>query len=155
MYSFLLPLHSLMRWMVLASLLTAICSGYIGWKRNKLFTPRDNVIRMVTVTIAHIQLVLGLILYFISPVVSYFLQHFGEAVHMRQIRFFGMEHSLMMVVAVVVITIGAAKAKRKHTDRDKFRTMTLWFFAALLIICSSIPWAFSPLTSRPWFRPFQ
>jgi cytochrome b561 len=65
-----------------------------------------------------------------------------------------MEHSLMMVIAIIVITIGSAKAKRKLTDREKFKTMALWFSAGLLIILSSVPWAFSPLISRPYFRPF-
>ncbi|WP_448635056.1 hypothetical protein [Pedobacter panaciterrae] len=65
-----------------------------------------------------------------------------------------MEHSLMMVIAIVVITIGSARAKRKLTDPEKFQTMALWFSAGLLIILSSVPWAFSPLISRPYFRPF-
>ncbi len=82
------------------------------------------------------------------------MQNFDEAIHLREIRFFGMEHSLMMFVAVSVISVGSAKAKRKNTDRDKFKTMTIWFTIGLLIILSSIPWPFTGLVSRPYFRPF-
>jgi hypothetical protein len=73
---------------------------------------------------------------------------------LREIRFFGMEHITMMTIAVTIITIGASKAKRKSTDLDKFRTQAIWFTIGLLVILSSIPWAFSPLVHRPWLRGF-
>lgn len=154
MYSTLLALHSLIRWFVLASLLLAIFWAYRGWLSGKIYSRFDNSIRHWTATIAHIQLTLGVWLYFISPVVSYFLSNFSKAVHIREIRFFGMEHSFMMLTAITIITIGSAKAKRKATDREKFKTMAIWFTIGLLIIISSIPWSFSPLTSRPNFRVF-
>ncbi|ETZ24812.1 hypothetical protein [Pedobacter sp. V48] len=154
MYSTVLALHSLVRWLVLASLLFAIFRAFSGWSSKRSFSRVDNAVRHWTATIAHIQLIFGLVLYFISPIVNYFLHNFNDAVHRREIRFFGMEHSLMMVIAIVVITIGSARAKRKLTDREKFQTMALWFSTGLLIILSSVPWAFSPLISRPYFRPF-
>jgi hypothetical protein len=154
MYSFLLALHSLIRWLVLVSLLYSIFIAYRGWVFKKPFTKANGVIRSVTTTIAHIQLVIGVWLYCISPVVSYFLHNFGTAVHERQIRFFGMEHITMMVIAITVLTIGSAKAKRQSTDQQKFKTMAIWFTVALIIILSSIPWSFSPLIARPNFRSF-
>lgn len=154
MYQTLLILHSLVRWLVLISLLVAIVRAYNGWFGNKPFLKMDNTARMVAVTTAHVQLVIGISLYFISPVVRYFLNYFKEAVHQREIRFFGMEHITMMVVAITLLTIGSAKTKRKTTDQQKFKTMAIWFTIALLIIFLSIPWHFSPLTSRPYFRWF-
>ncbi|UBM58564.1 hypothetical protein LAG90_17310 [Marinilongibacter aquaticus] len=154
MYPTLLALHSLVRWFVLMSLLFSLYRAYRGWFGKKAFTKFDNSLRHWTATIAHIQLLIGLGLYFISPIVDYFLHNFGEAVHQREIRFFGMEHSLVMCTAIVLITIGSAKAKRKSTDIEKFKTMAIWYSLVLLLILSSIPWAFSPLTSRPNFRGF-
>ncbi|HEV7333622.1 MAG TPA: hypothetical protein VGN63_21490 [Flavisolibacter sp.] len=154
MYALLLASHSMVRWLVLVSLVFTTFRAWRGWLSRKPFTKRDNSIRHWTATIAHIQLLLGLWLYFVSPVIDYFLHNFKEAVHQREIRFFGMEHSVMMVTAIVVITIGSAKAKRRQTDNDKFKTMAIWFTIGLLIILSSIPWPFSPLTSRPYLRPF-
>lgn len=153
-YSTLLPLHSLIRWLVLASLVFAIYIAFRGWLSKKEFSRFDNSVRHWTATIAHIQLLIGVWLYLISPVTDYFLYHFKEAVHLREIRFFGMEHSLMMLLAIVIITVGSAKAKRKPTDTEKFRTMAVWFSVGLLIILSSIPWAFSPFTARPHIRGF-
>lgn len=154
MYPILLATHSLVRWLVLASLLLAIYRGYKGWLTGQTFSKADNTIRHTTATIAHIQLILGLWLYFISPIVDYFLDNFSEAVHQREIRFFGMEHITMMFIGIIVITIGSMKAKRKPTDLQKFKAMAIWYTIGLVIILSSIPWAFSPLISRPYFRPF-
>jgi hypothetical protein len=154
MYSILLAAHSLVRWLVLISLLVAIFQAYKGWLGNKPFTKLDNTIRSATASIAHVQFVLGIVLYCISPVVRYFLSYFKTAVHEREIRFFGMEHITMMLIAVVLITIGSMKAKRQPTDKQRFKTMAIWFTIALIIILASIPWQFSPLISRPYFRSF-
>ena len=154
MYSIILVLHSLVRWFVLISLLYSTYRAFSGWLSKRNFSPVDNSIRHWTATIAHIQLILGFSLYFISPIIDYFLHNYKDAVHQRAIRFFGMEHSLMMLIAVVIITIGSAKAKRKKTDTEKFKTMAMWFSIALLIILISIPWPFSPLAGRPYFRFF-
>lgn len=154
MYSFLLALHSLIRWLVLVSLLYSIFIAYRGWLLKRPFTKVDGVIRSVTTTIAQIQLVIGAWLYCISPVVNYFLHNFKTAVREREIRFFGMEHITMMIIAITVVTIGSVKAKRKATDQQKFKTMAIWFMVALLIILLSVPWSFSPLTARPNFRHF-
>ena len=154
MYSILLASHSLLRWLVLASLLFAIGWAYRGWRSGRRFTGFDNSLRHWTATIAHVPLLLGVGLYFLSPRVDYFLHHFKEAVHERELRFFGMEHSLMMVLAIFAITIGSAKAKRQPHNAEKFKTMTIWFTIGLLIILSSVPWPFSPFTGRPYFRAF-
>jgi hypothetical protein len=154
MYPVVLAVHSVVRWMVLVSLLYALYRAYRGWLSGGTFSRHDNMVRHTTATIAHIQLVVGIWLYFVSPVIDYFLNHFSEAVHERQIRFFGMEHSTMMLTAIVCMTIGSAAAKRKPTGKQKFKTIAIWFTIALLIILISIPWPFSPMVSRPYLRPF-
>ena len=139
--------------MVLAALLTALCCAYSGLRRRRKFSWPDNLTRLAAVVAAHVQLALGIWLYAISPFANHFLQHFPETVHQREFRFFGMEHSLTMVVSVVLVTIGSVKAKRQATDRGKFSAMAIWYTIALVIIMASIPWVFSPFTSRPLFRP--
>ncbi len=152
MYAFVLTTHSYIRWFVLFSLLFAVYNAYKGWLGNKVFTPFDNRVRNITVTIAHIQFVLGLTLYSISPLVSYFLHNFEEAKKNNEIRFFGMEHGTMMIIAIIIITIGSSLSKRKKTDKQKFKTMAIWFTIALIIIFIMIPWKFSSMANRPYFR---
>jgi hypothetical protein len=154
MYTILLALHSGFRWFVLTSILFTLFNAYKGWWFHKKYTAFDNYTRHATATLAHIQLALGISLYFISPVIDYFIKNFREAIHQRELRFFGLEHSSMMLLAILILTIGSIKAKRKSTDKEKFKTIALWFSLSLFILLTSIPWAFSPLVSRPNFRLF-
>jgi len=144
--------HSTVRWLVLASLIYAIFRAYRGYHSNAVFSKTDNAVRHWTATIAHVQLMLGLVLYFQSPLIKYFFANFREAVWKLDFSFFGLFHSLMMLLAVVVLTIGSALTKRKSNDRDKFKTMLFWFSLSLLLIFIAIPWPFSPLAQRPYFR---
>lgn len=148
----LLVVHSFLRWLVLVSLLYATINAFVKWRSGAPHKKGDNLARVLAVIISHAQLVVGVSLYFTSPIVSYFWQNFSNAVHERQVRFFGMEHVVVMIAAVTVLTIGSAKAKRKTTDAQKHKAVYVWFTVALLLILSSIPWAFSPLVSRPWVR---
>jgi len=153
MYTGLLSIHSIFRWLVLLSLLYSIYRAYKGWLLKTTFTNTDNVVRFTTAIIAHVQLIIGLWLYFISPIVQYFLNNFNNAKHINDMRFFGMEHSLLMLIAVVIITIGSSRAKKEKTDHEKFKVMAIWFSIALLIILIAILWPFLSFTAnRPYFR---
>lgn len=154
MYSFTLALHSWNRWVVLISMILICITSFRGWKKQLVFEQKNRILQTVTLSIAHLQLVIGLYLYFISPISSYFLSHFSEGIHERELRFFGMEHVFVMVIAIVLITIGNSKIKNAQTDNRKFKLQFVWFGIGLILIISSIPWSFSPLISRPLFRPF-
>lgn len=152
MYQILTFLHSTLRWLVLGSLLIAIIQAYRGYNLKLQFSPADNAIRHWTATIAHLQLMAGIILYVKSPLVKYFWNNPGEASKKLEFLFFGVLHILLMIIAIVILTIGSALAKRKEEDQAKFKTMFIWFLIALIIILLAIPWPFSPLAHRPYFR---
>lgn len=152
MYQTLTFYHNSMRWLVLASLLLALYRAYKGYFTKSEFTKTDKVIRHWTATIAHIQLMIGMVLYFQSPLVQYFLANFKTTGKDFNMLFFGVIHSSLMLISIVLITIGSAVAKRKETDVAKFKTMMIWFTVALVIIFIAIPWPFSPLANRPYFR---
>lgn len=152
MYITFLFFHSLLRWFVLASLLYSIYIAYRGYSKQLVFTKKDNLVRHWTATIAHIQLIFGILIYVQSPIVKYFWKNFKEASQNLDATFFGIVHIVLMLTAIVFITIGSALAKRKATDQEKFKTMLLWFSVALLIIFIAIPWPFSFLANRPYIR---
>lgn len=154
MYVYLLMAHSLLRWFVLGALLLAVCRGVHGWVVKRAFTRADDFLRHTAATIAHVQLAVGYMLYFNSPFISWFRQHYHQAVKQFDYLFFGMVHISLMTVAVVVITAGSSAAKRKAGDTSKFRIITVCFIAALAIIFIAIPWPFSPLAKRPFIRTF-
>lgn len=152
MYQTLLPYHSYLRWLILAALLLAIYKGYKGYTSGSAFTKTDNRIRHWTATFAHIQLVIGIIIYSQSATVKYFWSHPEDALYDMNQLFFALIHLILMFVSILLITIGSALAKRRKTDREKFKTMLIWFSIALLLIFIAIPWPFSPLANRPYWR---
>lgn len=152
MFITLLFCHSILRWFVLGSLLYSIFIAYKGYSLRLPFTKKDNLVRHWTATIAHIQLIFGILIYVQSPVVKYFWANFKVAVQNKDAAFFGILHILFMLTSIVLITIGSALAKRKPTDLDKFKTILIWFSVALFLIFIAIPWPFSPLSNRPYFR---
>ncbi|WP_342085556.1 hypothetical protein [Dyadobacter sp. OTU695] len=154
MHQTLLTLHSINRWLVLASLVYSIIISWNGYRTNRVFSGSDNAVRHLTATIAHIQLLLGLYLYMISPIVKFNVAEASSTGMIGEHLFFRLVHISLMVIAVVVITIGSASARRMDTDQLKYRTMLWWFSIALLIILVAIPWPFSPLVQRPFFRSF-
>nr|WP_314491780.1 hypothetical protein [uncultured Chryseobacterium sp.] len=152
MYQTLTFLHSIMRWLVLASLVYSIYRAYKGYFSNSEFSKIDTNVRHWTATIAHIQLIIGVIFYMKSPIIRYFWNNFNEAIHNLDIAFFGLIHIFLMLTAIILITIGSATSKRKVTDREKYKTMLVWFSISLIIIFTAIPWPFSPFANRPYFR---
>lgn len=153
MYPTLLFLHSIFRWLVLLSLIYALVRAIQGYRSGRVFTKTDDSIRHWTATIAHVQLLIGIILYTQSPLVSYY---FGTSRKeaLAEPFFFSIIHIVLMLLAVVGITLGSSMAKRKPTANGKFLTQIVWFSLALLLIFVAIPWPFSPLSTRPYFRSF-
>ena len=131
-------------------MIIAVFKAFRGYFSNKAFTKSDNAARHWTATTAHVQLMIGMTLYFQSPLIKYFLKNKTGA--NNDYSFFGMIHSTLMLIAIVIITIGSAMAKRKETDKEKFRTIMVWYSFALLIIFIAIPWPFSPFANRPYIR---
>lgn len=152
MYQTLTFLHSTFRWLVLLSLLYSIFRACKGYFQQKEFTKTDNSVRHWTATIAHTQLVLGITLYSQSPIIKYFWKNFTEAKESFDLIFFGLIHIFLMLFSIILITIGSSISKRKTTDKEKFKTMLIYFSITLLIIFIAIPWPFSPFANRPYFR---
>ncbi|WP_018127742.1 hypothetical protein [Balneola vulgaris] len=146
MYNGLLHAHSGLRWVVLVLLVLAIIKAFSGWFGKKEYTAGDKKIALFALIATHIQLLLGLGLYFISPKVS-----FAEGAIQNEIyRFYTVEHMSMMIIAIIIITLGFSLAKRTTEGTAKFRKTALFYTLGLLIILSSIPWPFT-VDGAGWF----
>ncbi len=152
MYQTLIFFHSIVRWLVLTSLVYSIYRAYRGYFQNLQFSKLDNLVRHWTATIAHTQLIIGIILYIQSPITKYFWTNFDESIKNVDTTFFGLVHIILMLSAIILLTVGSSLTKRKSMDKEKFKTMLIWFSIALLIIFIAIPWPFSPIANRPYFR---
>ncbi len=152
MYQILIVCHSIVRWLLVSSLVFAIYRAFKGYGYNLAFSKTDNVVRHWTATIAHIQLVIGITLYFQSPLVKYFWKNIHGVIRNADAVFFGLLHMILMLTAIVIITIGSALSKREPGSKEKFRTQLKWFSIGFVIIFIAIPWPFSPFANRPYFR---
>ena len=139
LYTSLLTIHSVVRWALLILYVAMLFRAAYGFHWQKNFGKADNVLLRSTTSVAHLQLIIGITLYFVSPIVDYFLHNFGAAVGQKQFRFFGMEHGVMMLLSVVLITIAGAKAKRKPDSSAKFKTIVIWYVIALLLMLGGLP----------------
>lgn len=141
MYKGINHLHSLNRYIILALLLTVIVSSLMKWKGNKPFTKTDDKLNLFTFIATHIQLVLGFVLYFWnkSGLVNF------EGMANKTYRFFTVEHTVGMLIAIALITIGRIKGKKITDGVKRHKTTFIYFFIALIIIIASIPWPFRSL----------
>ena len=145
MYTGLLHAHSGLRWVVLILLIAAIFNAF-GKKNGGVWTAKDKKITLFAMVFTHIQLVLGIILYFMSPKVQFVEGFMQNPVY----RFFAVEHITLMIIAIALITIGYSKAKRAATDAKKFGAVATFYLVGLILILASIPWPFRHLGSG-WF----
>ncbi|MFA5328991.1 MAG: hypothetical protein WC384_14455 [Prolixibacteraceae bacterium] len=141
MYEVFLMLHSWLRWLLLISLVVTIGKYLAGWLGNQPWRKTDNALGIVFTSLMDLQFLIGLVLYFfLSPVTIMALSDFGAAMKDDGLRFYAVEHFLMMLIAVVLAHIGRAKSKKSQTDKGKFKTATIFFILALALIVAAIPW---------------
>ncbi|HAH50903.1 MAG TPA: cytochrome B [Balneola sp.] len=146
MYNILVHLHSVNRWIVLLLIVLALIKSFSGWFGKKDFTDADKKSALFALIFTHIQLILGLALFFISPLVS-----FEEGALKSEIfRFYTVEHFTMMIIAIALITIGFSLSKRAQESITKFKRVAVFYLLGLIIILSSIPWPFR-IPGAGWF----
>ncbi|MFW5759792.1 MAG: cytochrome B [Cyclobacteriaceae bacterium] len=134
MYELLLNIHSILRWVLLFLLVVTIIKSLVGWLGNHPWRPVDNQLSVLTLIFTHTQLIIGLILYFISPIVKQGLSNMAEAMKIEQIRFYTVEHITGMLVAIILITVGRVLSKKRSIPKAKFRIVTIFFTLGLIIM---------------------
>ena len=140
MYSLLLALHNIMRWAVVIAALWLLVRTYIGLFTKGDWSDRENgAVRYYTISM-DVQLLLGLILYFVSPVTKAAMSNMGAAMGDGTLRFFGVEHISMMIIAVILAHVGSVLVKRQTESRSKYIRSAIWFTLSILIVVAAIPW---------------
>jgi len=152
MYTILLRSHSGLRWILLAFILGAIIKSALSLSGNKSYDSLDNQLSLFSLIFAHIQLLLGFGLYFISPLVTSAMESgMGVAMKNAVLRFWLVEHLTGMLIGIVLITIGRIASKKATEDKTKFKKVLLYFSIGLFIILATIPWPFRETLGRSWF----
>jgi hypothetical protein len=141
LYPHLLAWHGLLRWLVLAAALAAIFIAFSGWSGAKSAGANLRRASMIFVIAMDIELLLGLLLYLgASPITRAALANIGEAMKYQEPRFFTVEHTALMLLAVICAHVGGALTRKGRTDLMKYRGAAIAYTISLLLMLSGIPW---------------
>ena len=128
MYPQLLVTHSYLRYFVFFLLIIVIVRSLLGLINKTTYKRIEDKIGLFLLICTHIQVVIGIILYFVSPAVQ-----FGPDT-MKNYRYWTVEHVFGMIIAVILITVARSTAKRMTVDAAKFKRLFVFNSIALAII---------------------
>ncbi len=138
--------HSGLRCIALILLVYAVINA-LSRKGSGEFSKKDKMLNLFAMVTLHVQLVLGLVLYFTSGKVN-----FGQGWMKEDLfRFYGMEHLVGMLAAIVLVTIGYSKAKRSEAAIQKHKYTLTFYALGLILILAFIPWPFRTALGGHWF----
>ena len=142
MYTTLQFLHSYWAYLVVLVVVLATLNALIGYFSKREYGPKDFRISLFALIVSHLQLILGLILYFVSPLGLSAISNNGMGAVMKDsvMRLNVVEHPLVMILMVVFITIGYSKHKKKLVSTPKFKMLAIFYTIALVLMLSRIPW---------------
>ncbi|MEL0201270.1 MAG: hypothetical protein VW892_01320 [Flavobacteriaceae bacterium] len=140
MYSTIQTLHSYWAFLVLLVLILAIANAFKGRLQAAEFQARDLRLSLFALIFSHIQLVLGLIVYFVSPWFDLWSQQGMGIMKDAQARLYLVEHPITNLIALFLITLGWSLHKRQNSSTKKFGRIALFYSLGLLLLLSRIPW---------------
>ena len=142
MFPHIQSLHSYWAYLVVLVMILATINALVGLLGKKSFNPKDFRISLFGLIVTHLQLLIGFILYFMSPYFNMLLDMgMGKVMKDPLIRLYVVVHPTMMVLAVIFITMGYSKHKKELTSKGKFKKLLIFFGLGLAFILSRIPWA--------------
>ena len=141
MYPTIQFIHSYWAYLVLIVLLISSVNAIVGYAGKKEYGATNFRLALFTLITSHIQLLIGLVLYFVAPYFQAFSEvGMGGVMKDATLRLYNVEHPLIMIIAVVLITIGYSKHKKKLTSTPKFKILAIFYTIALILMLSRIPW---------------
>jgi hypothetical protein len=134
-------IHSYWADLVLIILIITVINAIVGLTQKKAFKDKDLRLGLFTLIVVHIQLLIGLGWYFMSPWYKALKEDAATVMGEKAARLLAVEHPTIMILAIVFITIGWSKHKKKTEDAAKFKTFAIFYGIGLLLILSRIPWS--------------
>ena len=141
MYIGLKHLHSFLPYLLLTVLLISFVKSVIAYRGQHPHTEGHRKNGLILLILAHIQFLIGGILYFVSPMSTGGLNNFGAAMKDPTLRLYSLEHPLIMILAIVLITMAYSKSKKDISSQLKHKIKSIYFGFALVLILSRIPWS--------------
>ncbi|GAB4091282.1 hypothetical protein [Flaviaesturariibacter terrae] len=149
MYEIMRHAHSGLRWVVLILLLLAIFRHATAG--DKPYGRKNGLLLTI---FSDIQLLIGIYLWAAGSWGLSQIQARGLSEVMRDpvARFFAVEHTIGMIIAIALLHIGKAQGKKNMPDRTKHKRALIFYVIGLLVMLASIPWPFRVVgAGRGWF----
>lgn len=140
MYEILKIVHHWWAWIVLILLLVSVLNSVIAVFSGKKYTKFDFRLGLFSLITSHIQLLLGLILYFVSPLFQNWSVLGGQVMKDAYLRKMLVEHPFVGILGIVFITIGWSLHKKQKDDKKAFSKIAIFYGLGLIFILSRIPW---------------
>lgn len=138
MYTGLIHAHHWLRYIALILIVISLVKAVMDLK-HKGETISSKKTELYTMIAMHLQLLIGLVLFFISPKIKAAMSDMGAAMKDSAMRLDLIEHPLIMIIAIILITLGYMKLKTIN-DRAKYgKTVLIYFGIATILILSRIP----------------
>ena len=153
MFAIIKDIHNIVRWLVLLAGLWAVIRAWSGLLVRREWRKADRLAGLLFGGALDLQLLLGMILYFISPLVRVAFQDFGAAMGAAGLRFFALEHVIFTILAIMVVHLGSISTRKAPTTRTRFARAALLFTLALVLLFVGIPWPWLAV-GRPWLPGF-
>jgi hypothetical protein len=134
MYTGLFHTHSSLRYILLLLLIVVIVKSLLGFVNKKPFGKADDKLSLFLVIFTHIQFIVGLTLYFVSP----FVQFGSTTMSDKVTRYWTVEHIFGMVIAVMLITVARSTSKRMTDSTAKHKRLFIFNALALVIIIAVV-----------------
>lgn len=134
-------IHSYLAYFVLTILLITVINSFIGWFSNSHFSTKDLRISLFALILTHIQLLIGFILYFVSPNFSEWQKGVANVMGNSSLRLYLVEHPITNIFGVFLITIGWSLHKRQPLSNKRFLRIGLFYFLGLILFFFQIPWS--------------
>jgi hypothetical protein len=142
-------LHSLLRWLVIGFGLVAVIRAVSGVTGHRPWTPLDERNGRLFVIMLDFQMLIGLILFgLLSPITRAAFADMGAAMRDPLLRFYAVEHLVLMVGAVALAHVGRARTRKASTAPARQRAAAIFYTLSLLVILVGTPWPFRAI-GRP------
>ena len=142
MYPVVLGMHNLLRWAIIGAGLWAVVLVWRGWLGRSPWTGREALAARLFTGLLDLQLAVGVLLYAVfSPLTRQAFRNMGAAMRDAPVRYFLVEHVVMMLAAIVAAHVGMVLVRRATSDAQRYQRAAIWLGIALAAVIGFVPWA--------------
>jgi len=139
-FEWILQLHSLWAILTLTIIFYTVLRFFFNALQNKIFTLLDLRIALFTLIFCHIQFIIGIVLYFLSPKFKWWYNGLEEILENNEYFFYLVKHPLLNIFSILSITIGWSLFKKAKTNQKRFTRIGVFYLIGFLLILLATPY---------------